>query len=345
MAKVRRFSEEKRAHSKTTVLVTAAALVSASALFVGCSYFQDKYFPTTVYETETTTTATGIQLSVDPDATVSPESIGETVNSTTTESTDPDVTVSSESIGETVNSTTTESGIPSFEGAFYRQIPEVPSELTLDSFASIPKDKKLEDLEAEFGPYARKDGNLYVWILSDGSEVWVHFFDFVRTDPETGEQIEDEPIYTVRFAIHIDGIDQTVLFAYDDLNLYRGEDYLGYTITTLETREFGPELERGWYILEKDGAYYIIISAGKREVRDSGIWIYRCRVDKFDNGGQLLTLEIDTVYYEEERPELDRCPYPCCGIKIDRLPPDILVMEHGSSKRIPFKGCFVLEEE
>ena len=98
MAKVRRFSEEKRAHSKKPVLITATALVLASALFVGCSYFQDKYFPTTVYETETTTTATGIQLSVDPDSTVSPESIGEAVYSTTTEST-----------------------IPSFAGAFYKE--------------------------------------------------------------------------------------------------------------------------------------------------------------------------------------------------------------------------------
>lgn len=320
MAKVQRYSEEKRAFFKKPVFITATALISATVLFAGCSYIQDNFFPTTVYETESTT-ATGIQLSVDPDAVVSPESVGEVIITTTTEST-----------------------IPSFEGAFYKQIPEVPSELTVDSFAAITEDKKLEDLEKEFGPWARQDGRYYVWILADGTEVWVDFFTFVEIDDETGEPKEKEPKYTVLNVLHVDGFEQTLLCTYREKSQFRDHNYQDYTICYLVEREFGPELENGWYILEKDGAYYIIISVGRREARDSRTWLYRCRLEKFAAGGELLTLEIDTDYYAEERPEIGPYPHPCCGIKIDRLPPDILVQTK-TEKRIPFMGMFVLEDE
>ena len=320
MAKVQRYSEEKRAFFKKPVFVTAAALISASVLFAGCSYIQDNFFPTTVYETESTT-QTGIQLSVDPDAVVSPESIGEASFITTTETT-----------------------IPSFEGAFYRQIPEVPSELTVDSFAAITEDKKLEDLEKEFGPWARQDGRFYVWILADRTEVWVDFFDSIETYPDSETPNVKEPSYTVRNVFHIDGIEQTLLCTYYDNGGYSDLDWFDYKLNCLVEREFGPELENGWYLLEKDDAYYIIISAGRREVRDSRTWLFRCRLEKFDIGGELLTVDIDTDYFPEERPEIGPYPYPCCGIKIDKLPPDIIVQTR-TEKRIPFKGLLVLEDE
>lgn len=320
MAKVQRCSEKKKAFYRKPVFVTAAALISASVLFAGCSYIQDNFFPTTVYETESTT-QTGIQLSVDPDAVVSPESIGEASFITTTETT-----------------------IPSFEGAFYRQIPEVPSELTVDSFATITEDQKLEDLEKEFGPWARQDGRFYVWILADGTEVWVDFFDSIDTYMPDKKPEDNEPGYTVRNIIHIDGIEQTVLCTYFEGTGYREGVYFEYNITALVEKEFGPELENGWYLLEKDDAYYIIVSAGRREVRDSRTWILRFKVEKFDIGGDLLTLVIDTEYFEEERPELGPYPHPCCGVKIDHLTSDVLVQTK-TEKRIPFKGTLILEDE
>lgn len=328
MAKVKMYSNGKRSHVKRSALCLTGVLLSTAVLCAGCTYIQEKYFATTVYETESTTSATGIQVSVDPDAVVSPESIGEAVITTTTETT-----------------------LKTTEGSYYRQPTEVPSELTLESFANVTDKNTIEDLEKELGPWIRHEAYFYVWSLSDGSEVWVAVGGSdmknvveagVQPTPDPNEPPETKrPIETV---IHVNGFDQEVMYLSSEDNLFTTHDLFAYEVSFLVEREFGPELERGWYIMQRGDENYIIVSAGRREARDCRVWLHRVRVEEFDAGSELFFLVMGSEYFDEERPELGPYPYPCCGIKIDTLPPDIIVKETGG-KQMQFKGYLVLDEE
>lgn len=322
MALVKLYSREKKSFARRPLVLTAGALISLSVLVAGCSYIQDKYFPTTVYETESTTPATGIQVSVDPSAVVAPESIGEAVITTTTEST-----------------------IPSFEAGYFRQPTDVPTELTVDSFSNFTAENTIEDLEKELGPYIRHEGAYYIWPLADGTEVWVSdFYPDAETSEDVQKKREEGVKRTLLDVVLVDGFDQTLITSFMEGGIFENTDFFDYEARHIIDREFGPELERGWYILQKGDDNYIVISAGKRETRDCRVWLYSIKLTRYDIGGELLTLTMDTEFYDEERPEIGPYPYPCCGLWINRLPQDILVQEP-SGKRLPFMGTLVLDEE
>ena len=224
-------------------------------------------------------------------------------------------TTTKETTTETTEETTTEA--PTTETT------EIKSDLTLKDFEKIDNGYSIKALVKEVGPYSRFEcSGFYVWKLKDKTEIWVF------KDTFTGN---------VRDILNVNGIEQTLIYSSMDESLYKETSYYGVKCICSINREFGPELERGWYSLEKDGGVYILYSSGKQDTRGTYVYTQRVRSETMPLDTLILTFDMETYTGTEELEETEKSPYPCSGVRLDRMPKNLVVTDI-NGEEIPFKG-------
>ncbi len=284
--------KKRRSHA-AKCLACIAVIVSAAVLFGGCSYFEDKFFPTTVYEeTQTTAPATS-------------ESETETKLTTTTEAT---------TSATTEETTTTEEETETTENK---------RELTLKDFKKIDKSYSIKDVVNEVGPYTRFEcSDFYVWTLKDSTEIWVF------RDTFTGN---------VRDILNVNGIEETLIYTAQDESIYMEQSFYAVNCTCGVKREFGPELEKGWYSLEKDDGVYIIYSSGKQGSRGTYAYCQGIRAETVPPDTLKITFTEEKYVGTEELEDTGESPCPCCTVKLNRIPLHLIIRDTDGND-IPFKG-------
>lgn len=209
----------------------------------------------------------------------------------------------------------------------YETMP-VTTPVAPEAFANIDSTYSIDAIVSEVGPYARFEcTGFYVWTVNDGSEVWV------RPDEENH----------VSTLLSIRGLDHELLYGATELDISRyskSEGGLGYSYTVLPPREFGPDLEYGWYILEENGSVYILVSTGRVETRGEYLFVHRIKYTRYIAVDTFI-VTTDRYTYEgtEELPQYGPYTTPLCGIKMDEMPD----LNHFSMIDIyrcalPFKG-------
>ena len=200
-------------------------------------------------------------------------------------------------------------------------VEETTTESTTDRRPDDPY--VLEDVENELGPYTRYEcSGYYVWDNKDGTETWVYYLD------------KDGYISHI---LKSQGLKETLLYSVDgDESIFRKIEADDFKATQLMSREFGPDLDLGWYIYEEaEDSYYIFVCNGREFTRGNFIYLQTFKYEIYDT--EVLTLTIDVDSFSNNLPEVDTPSYPCCGISASRLP-QYLIVQTINGNEIPFKG-------
>ncbi len=208
--------------------------------------------------------------------------------------------------------------------------------VSLDAFLNITEEYTLDDIINEIGPYGRIEcKNAYVWTLDDGSEVWV--FD-IKAE-ETINKADERVLAREGIAIaHINGLEETLLFSSaGDVTVGKTAQLDKYSVSLFESREFGPELEAGHYLLEENGITYVIVSLGRQETRGQYIRISEINLKKADIAHPGLMILCETETADKDLPDIGRPPYPCDIVGFDQLPDNYAVVNEYRVE-IPFMG-------
>lgn len=181
----------------------------------------------------------------------------------------------------------------------------------------------LEDIEGELGPYTRYEcSGYYVWDLGDGSEIWAFYND------EDG---------FIRYILKTNGLEETLLYhAEDGTNIYNPIKQDDAETVMLINKEFGPDLDYGWYVYkEAEDRNFILICGGREFTRGNFLYLQNYKYEDYDE--DYLTLTVDVEPSSKDLPETEQDPYPYCGLVITKIPDGIVVQDiYGNA--IPFKG-------
>ena len=275
-------------HKKRSRVSTVAALASVAVLFAGCGNLQDKFFPTTVYTSETAV-GTG------------PVAVSETPTQTEATTTTAAPTASQPDVPR--NTKPTE---------------PIVSDLLLEDFENLNKDYKIDEIVNELGPYARFEcSGFYVWKLQDGTEAWINY-------PETDD--------CIAYVFHVDGLEETMLYVADayvhfDQTAYDTRYQDVYAETHMLDKEFGPDLDRGYYFLKKGDVTYLIICNGMEETRGKYITITYEKSVAYNNGNDFFLYEVTTKEYKGDLPDMGGPSYPCIMIRFNLIPNNLTIQD------------------
>ena len=203
----------------------------------------------------------------------------------------------------------------------------VTDPVPLDFFQKLDNTYTIDAIVNEVGPYARFEcSNYYVWSIDDGTEVWV--------TPNTDG--------TVKAAVNVMGLDYTLLYSLKNYNMYNKNpsDYCGDYYWLIE-KEFGPDLEYGWYILEENDAVYILICQGRKETRGEylSIPVIKSSQLKRQDDSFIVTVEKTVYKGSEELPRMGPYSTPSCGLKMFAIPKfDKFRIIDENRCQLPFKG-------
>ena len=208
--------------------------------------------------------------------------------------------------------------------------------VTLEAFSNITDEYTIDDIVNEVGMYAREEySERYVWTLEDGSEVWVMMVHAMESVDKRMQNVLSQEGMTI---VHVNGFEETVLYNSVESSAYgsvgtMGEFEYGYLVP----REFGPELEAGYYLLEENGYVYIVVSAGRKEKRDKAVYIREISLTTvdFSESGMMIKCEEET--FDKEMPDLGRPSYPCCFLRMNKLHKKYVVVNQYRVE-IPFMG-------
>ena len=138
---------------------------------------------------------------------------------------------------------------------------------------------------------------------------------------------------------HINGLEETLLFSsLDSITIGHTTKFDKYEVSNLVTREFGPELEAGYYILEENGYVYFIFCAGPQEARGKLIHIKEVRITKIDYDHNGLMIQVEMLTYDDvDLPDIGRPAWPCCIFRFDQMPENFVVVNEYRVD-VPFMG-------
>ena len=241
-------------------------------------------------------------------------------------------------VAETVIETEETSAIETEETTKPAYVYQSPVEIDDPDSVPVPKeyfeevDKKytIDDLVREIGPYSRcESSGYYVWKLEDGTEAWVLY---LNSDGY------------IKRILNIDGIDESLIYtSYGDADMLEWSSYNGYESCLLVPREYGPDLDTGWYLLEEDEYYYIVICSGQEA--DGGYFLYPYKVIyNIREDRETFTIMVDVETYADDMAETKGGGYPCCIVKLKTLPPNIIVTDILANE-IQFMGMLTDSEE
>lgn len=208
--------------------------------------------------------------------------------------------------------------------------------VTLEAFSNITDEYTIDDIVNEVGMYAREEySERYVWTLEDGSEVWVFMIHAMETVDKRMEQVLSQEGMTI---VHVNGLEETVLYNSVESSAYGHVSTMGeFEFSYMVSREFGPELEAGYYILEENGYVYIIVSCGRNEKRGKTVYFREISLTTVDFSESGMMIKCEEQTHEEELPDLGRPSYPCCFLRMNKLHKKYVVVNQYRVE-IPFMG-------
>ncbi len=104
---------------------------------------------------------------------------------------------------------------------------------------------------------------------------------------------------------------------------------LNYACT--RENEYGPDLDRGWYIRDAEGERYILICHGMEGGGGHGIHV----TDISNDGDTVVISVVDT--YDRDMPT-DAITHPCCYVEFSKIPEKIKVMVTSENYEMGFGG-------
>ena len=93
----------------------------------------------------------------------------------------------------------------------------------------------------------------------------------------------------------------------------------GMNYACTRENEYGPDLDRGWYIRDAEGERYILICHGMEGGGGHGIHV----TDISNDGDTVVISVVDT--YDRDMPT-DAITHPCCYVEFSKIPEKIKVM-------------------
>ena len=106
-------------------------------------------------------------------------------------------------------------------------------------------------------------------------------------------------------------------------------DGMNYACTRED--EYGPDLDRGWYIRDAEGERYILICHGMEGGGGHGIHV----TDISNDGDTVVISVVDT--YDRDMPT-DAITHPCCYVEFSKIPEKIKVMVTSENYEMGFGG-------
>ena len=104
---------------------------------------------------------------------------------------------------------------------------------------------------------------------------------------------------------------------------------INYALTRED--EYGPDLDRGWYIRDAEGERYIMICHGMEGGGGHGIEV----TDISNDGDTVVISVIDT--FDPDRPT-DAITHPCCYVEFSKIPEKIKVIVTSEDYEMGFGG-------
>ena len=95
----------------------------------------------------------------------------------------------------------------------------------------------------------------------------------------------------------------------------------GYRYEILKSEEWGPDLDRGWYIRDADGQSYILVCRGW--FGDGGHYI-DIKSISYDQSVEAVVISVSETENEEDCS--DCIVHPCCSVMFEALPEKIVVV-------------------
>lgn len=112
----------------------------------------------------------------------------------------------------------------------------------------------------------------------------------------------------------------------------------GFEYTILRSQEYGPELEKGWYIRDTDYGKYILICDG---MKPSGGYYIDISDISYDPEKDIVLITVTTS--RDRSVVTDALTYPTCSVSFDKLPDNVVVVyDYGDS--VGFAGYIESEE-
>ena len=212
---------------------------------------------------------------------------------------------------------------------------------TLEYFENAGEKSSIDDIVNEIGLYTKQgkdDLNYYIWKLEDGTNAKVYVTD---TDEKICriQIVKGDSEYTI---YSLWSVIPSSFHSFDEL--WEGEyvnetmSVNGYDTNLLDRTEYGPDLDRGWYIREEEDGTYIVICAGKTNPYDNTMFVsyFKYWESGIKPGFDRMTLKVD--FQESDAAEFkEGYKYPCCVIKLNKLPKQVEIMTEDETE-IPFGG-------